>query len=88
MILKQSFQLVDIAGEYMVIPVGNEATSFNGVIALSDAAFFILNNMQTPKSKEDLLELLTSEYNVDPITAASDLEKLIKNLFEMGVIEE
>lgn len=88
LVKKPGFELIDIAGEHMAVPVGEEAVSFKGVVALSEAASFLLKNMQEPKSKEELAALLTQEYDVDMATAKADIEKLIKNLLDMGVIEE
>ena len=88
MILKKAFELVDIAGEHMAIPVGDEAASFHGIIALSNSAFFLLNNMREQQTKESLLELLMNEYEVDVSVAKKDLDELIQTLLELGVVEE
>lgn len=88
MVLKRGFELVDIAGEYLIVPVGEEVTSFSGVVALSEDAYFLLKNMSKPKTIKELIVLLTQEYNVDELTAEADINKLIKTLFDMGVIEE
>ena len=86
--IKSNFSLVDIAGEYMAIPVGEEATSFNGLVALTEAASFLLKNMNEPKTKEDLVALLIQEYDVEKVVAEEDVSKMVKDLLNMGVIEE
>ena len=37
MIMKAGFELVEVAGEHMAVPVGDNAASFKGVVALSEA---------------------------------------------------
>ena len=87
MLMKPEFELVEIAGEHMAVPVGDEAASFQGVVALSDAAYFVLKNMQTHQTEDDLIYLLTQEYDVSESVAREDLKKLVETLLDMGLIE-
>ena len=86
--IRPNFDIVDIAGEYMAVPVGDEAVSFSGVVALSEAAAFLLKSMNEPKTKEELAALLTQEYEVGLSAAKEDVDKLMETLLEIGVIEE
>lgn len=86
--LKPGFQIVDFVDEHILVPVGAEADNFNGVITLSEAASFLLQKMMQSVTKKELLVLLMQEYDVDEETAKSDLEKMIADLLEMGIIED
>ena len=88
MIMNPKFELVEIAGEYMAVPVGDEAAAFQGVVALSDATYFLLQNMNVPQTKESLLDLLTNEFEVEPSVAQKDLEELLPKLLNLGLITE
>lgn len=88
MIMSSDFELVDVAGEHMAVPVGEKAVSFKGVIALSEAAFFLLQNMNVQQTKESLLKLLCSEYDIDVATARTDLEALLPKLLDLGLVNE
>ncbi len=88
MVKNPCFEIVDIADEHVAVPVGEEAKSFHGVVALSGAAAFLLKKLETPKSQEELLTLLTQEYDVAPELAKEDIGKLIRTLSEMGIILE
>ena len=88
MILKPGFELVEIADEYMAIPVGEKSNTFGGLVALSDAAYFLLKNLDRQQTKESLIDLLMGEYDVDYSVAKKDLETLIPKLIELGLIEE
>lgn len=88
MIMSPKFELVDIADEYMAIPVGDEATSFHGVVALSEATYFLLQKMKDQQTEESLLDLLTNEFDVDRFVAKKDLETLLPKLFDLGIIME
>lgn len=86
--IKSNYDLVDIADEYMLIPLGDAAISFKGVITLNEAAGFLLKHMKTHKTKEELVSILMDEYVVDRVTAEADVQKLLNKLLDLGVIEE
>ena len=88
MIIDPDFEIVDIVDEYLAVPIGEKAKSFNGVVALSAAAAFLLKNMNNSKSKQELVELLTAEYNVEESVAKADVDKMVEKLLDMGVIKE
>ena len=88
MTIKPTFELVEIAGEYMLVPIGDAVASFKGILALNDAAGFLLSKMNVSKTKEEMISLLIGEYKVDRTTAERDLEILLTRLFDFGVIEE
>ena len=54
--LKCSFEVIDMGGELIAVPVGDEAASFNGVVALSYAAAFLLKELKKPKSEKELID--------------------------------
>ena len=88
MIIKPGFELVEIADEHLAVPVGDNAQTYKGVVALSEAAFYLLKNLNVQQTKESLLALLTSEYEVESSVATSDLDTLLSTLVELGLIEE
>ncbi len=86
--LCKDFELVSIAEEYMVVPVGDKAESFNGVVVLNDEVAFLLKNMQENQTIEDLVGLLTQHYEVETDRAYKDIADTINTLYSMGIISE
>ena len=72
----------------MAVPLGNAAVSLNGVVALSEASVYLLRQMEQPKTKEELLELLLREYDVEEDIAKGDIENFISELINIGLIIE
>lgn len=85
--IKENFILRNIGDEHMVMPTGENIARFGGAVVLSDTAAFIFEQLKQPISREDLLTLLLSEFDVDAETAAQDLDELIKQFEEMGILE-
>lgn len=88
MILSPGFKLMNIADEHLLIPVGEKAVSFQGVITLTEAAYYLLQCMSEPKSKTDLVNHLVQEFEVDDEIAEADVNVFVTRLLDMGVIEE
>lgn len=86
--INKDFEIVEIANEYMAVPLGNAAASLNGVVALSEASVYLLRQMEQPKTKEELLELLLREYDVEEDIAKGDIENFISELINIGLIIE
>lgn len=86
--LNNSFEIVDVAGEYIIIPISNATKIVNGVIAVTDAVAYLLKNMKEAKSEQDLVQLLVREYDVDYEKAQEDVKTMVIKLMDIGVIDE
>lgn len=86
--IREDFVLRNVADENMVIPTGENINKFNGVVILSEVAAFIFKQLQQPVSREDLLDLVLAEFDVDQATAAADLDALIAQFRELELLEE
>ena len=62
MILSEDFEILEVAGEYMAIPLGNESDRFRGVVALNEEAAFLLENMRCQRNMGDLVDLLFGDH--------------------------
>ena len=88
MIKNPEFEITEISGEYLAVPVGESTHNFRGIVALNNASAFLLERMETQKSKRDLVNMLCSEFDVDEITAQHDVESFVDKLLSIGVILE
>lgn len=79
--------LREIAGEYILIPVGKAALRLHGMINLSESAAFLWKRLQNDATEEQLVDALLEEYDVDRQTALSDVAELLELMRTAGVIE-
>lgn len=86
--LNKNVELLRVADEYFAVPVGESADASYSMIALSEPAWFMLTNMNEPKTKEELVKLITEEYDVDACTAEKDIDELLCTLSKAGVVYE
>lgn len=73
-----------IAGECVLIPTGELAAKFNGMITLNATAQFIWDHMEEISSLEEMTALLLDAFEVDEETAARDVRGFIATAIHVG----
>ncbi len=83
----KDFILRQIAGEHILIPVGEAALSIHGMITMTESGVLLWEELQTGCSKEQLIETILAEYDVNRETAEKDVEAFLQKLNQRGILE-
>lgn len=86
--IKEGFVLRNVVDEFIVMPTGDNIAKFEGAVVLNEVSAFIFKQLQNPVSRDDLLTAMLNEYEVDEATAAADLDVLLENFVDMGLLEK
>lgn len=86
--IKSDFMLREVAGYYVVVPVGSGALDFNGVINLNESGATLWKAMENDVTEDELVAVLTEEYEVDADRARCDVAAFVKKMKEGKLIEE
>ena len=86
--LKKGFEIVNVAGDYMLVPVDDQIDIFNGTVILNEVSAFMLNKLKHGVDKKELIRLLMDEYGIDSLVAKTDVEEAIKKMLKIGMIDE
>ena len=84
--LKPDFQIVQMADDYMLVPTGDQIDSFNGTVILNEVSAFLLDQLKEDLEKEDLVERLVMEFDVDPATAREDVNAAVEKMEQIGIL--
>ena len=84
--LKPDFQIVQMANDYMLVPTGDQIDSFNGTVILNEVSAFMLNQLKEDLEKEDLVERLVMEFDVESATAREDVDVAVEKLKQIGIL--
>lgn len=85
---KIGFNLRQICGENVIIAEGEENIDFSNIISMNESSAYLWKKIQDKEfSEDDLVELLIEEYEVDEVTAKSDISSLVKSWLNAGIIE-
>lgn len=79
--------LREIAGEHLLIPVGEIAMNVHGMIGLSESGLLLWQKLQQDCSETDLVDCILNEYDIDRETAAADVHEFLKKMEKIGIME-
>lgn len=83
---KKEFIEREIVGETVLIPTGETAAHFNGLISVNELGRFIWDNYENAKDEDDLLQKILDEYEVEKEVAKVDLDEFLQTLKDAEII--
>ena len=84
---KENFILRTIGGSHVMMPVGETALKFNGLITATETAAFIWKHIEEVSNAEELAKLICDEFEVEEAVALNDCKLLIDQMKGAGWIE-
>lgn len=72
--------LREVAGDAILVPVGETALQFNGILALEPVGALIWKDLSAGKDRSAILSDILEQFEVDPRTAAQDLDEFLDQL--------
>ena len=85
--IKEGFILRNVAGSFVVVPIGEATLDFNGMMNLNETGAFLFEKMIEGITREDLIKALTEEYDVDEETATNDVDAFIEKVEKEDLFE-
>ncbi len=85
--IKEGFVMREIAGECVIIALGEASKSFNGMIRLNESAKMLWKLLSHGCEKEDMVAAVLEEYEIDRETAERDVDRLIDTLKGANILE-
>lgn len=76
----------NVAGEDMLVPVGETAISLNGLFVLTPTGAEMWDYLAEDKTLDELVELMSEDYDVPEETLREDAETLIGKLKDLGLV--
>ena len=86
--INNNFMLKKVAGEYMIIPTGNNNVNFSKIFNINETGAFIFEKLKDGKNKEEVLELMSKEYNASKDVLKNDIEEFIDELKKRGIYND
>lgn len=86
--IKQGFTLRNVANTNIIVPVSPETMNYKNMFSLNETGALLWRALEQGAEKEDLLQVLKSEYEVEELTAVSDVDEFLNKLRSFGALEE
>lgn len=85
--LKKNFVLRQVAGTWVVLPLGAETVNFSGMLQLNESGAMLWRVLEEGGSQDALVEALLGEYDVTREQAEADVQEFLAKLDQAGCIQ-
>jgi len=86
--IKDGFILKEIAGSFVVVPVGDDLVDFTLMITTNETGAFLWNCLSQDRSEQELVTMLKAEYEgADDAQLEADVAEFVATLKENSVLE-
>lgn len=86
--IKDGYMIREVAGYHVVVPVGDAALDFNGMINLNETGAVLWKAMIEDADEEKLVSALLAEYEISEDIARKDVQQFIIKMREANLIDE
>lgn len=86
--LRYDFAVREIVGEYVMVPLGEGALKFGGMVFTSETGALLVEELRRDVTREYLLKRILEDYDVDESTAVADLDEFLENLRSLNLLSE
>ena len=87
--IRGTFVTRNIAGDIVIVPVGETALKYNGMITATSTGAAIWQALESGAgSKDDLVRVLLDRFDIDPDTASADVDAFLAQLRQADLLEE
>lgn len=86
--IKEGFCLREVAGSYIVVPIGKAKKDFNGMINLNETGAFLWKQLENDIDEEKLIFSLMDEYNIDRDKAEHGVKKFLDVLLKEELVKK
>ena len=85
--IKNGFVVRPVAGQHMVVALGEASKSFNGIIKLNESARIIWDMLALGTERDAIVARLVEEYDAPRAILEADCDKFIQSLQENNILE-
>ena len=85
--IKGEYVMREVMGETLLIPVGETALAFNGMITLDPVSALIWKGVEAGQSKSDILTAMLDTFDVEEAVASADLDDFLAQMEKAGLLQ-
>ena len=84
---KGTYVLRQIAGEYLAVPISNNAGDDANIVILNPVSQVIWGKLENGATFDEILSVVTTEFDVSKEEATADIKEFLKGLEEAGLLK-
>lgn len=86
--IRKDFIARKVAGEWIVVAVGQKSVDFHSLLRLNGSALLLWQTLEKGADEAALVKALTDEYDVSTEQAQRDAKSFVDRLRELGCLED
>lgn len=86
MTIKKQLVKRNIAGDVILVPVGDSSLTLKGLITLNETAEFIWDRLADAADAAELAAAMCEEYDIAAATAKNDVDEILAQFRELEII--
>lgn len=86
--IQGTFVMRNIAGDIVIVPVGDTALKYNGMITTTVTGAAIWEALEKDCTREELIRVLLDRFEVEEETAARDVDAFLGQLRKAELLAE
>ncbi|HHZ06626.1 MAG TPA: PqqD family protein [Clostridiales bacterium] len=84
---KSGYLLREIAGESVIIPIGDNIADFCGIISANTSAVFLWKMLVVGTTRDDMVKALENHFEISKDVAAADVYDFLQQLLNREMLE-
>lgn len=85
--IKKGFMVREIAGQWIVVPIGSRVVEFNGIMTLSESGAILWKLLENGSEIDEMVSAILAEYDIDEETARTDVESFVNDIVSRDLTE-
>ncbi len=85
--IKSGYMMREVAGNHVVVPTGEAALDFSGMMTLNGTGAFLWKQLGKDKTERELLSALLEEYDANETEAKADISEFLAKLKAADLFE-
>lgn len=84
---KADFKMQNVAGEYLLVPLGGQMAVLNGFVAFNDTATFVWELLAEERSLDEMTTAVAERFGVTAEIALDDVRTFADKIKLLGLLE-
>lgn len=84
--IKKEFVLREIAGDFVLVPVGKTVGEYPGLFPVTETAAEVWNFLPEAQSRDDIVNFLYDKYDAEKSVIENDVDDFLSRLSDFGII--
>lgn len=85
--IHKEFVMREVAGDWLLVPVGRTTLDMNGMLTLNETGAFLWERLPDAENEAALVDAVLEEYEIDRSTAEADVAEFLGRLRALSVID-